>query len=110
VVNITGLSGQDESESVVKMDQNIQQLEKGLNMPTYISESGGFLTQYHSKKIFRILDEAKKNNCNSEFILEELVREGDTLVFAKNLFKMFVIAAYLLIGITLVYFILNIIQ
>jgi hypothetical protein len=81
------------------------ELEKGINAPIFFSETGGFLTQSNTPKIIAIIKEAETRTCTSEELLEKLVSNGDIVTFAKNLFTLFVIAAILLIALTVFYFI-----
>jgi len=59
---------------------------------------GGFITQFDRKETRAILEEGLKNNWSAEDVLEKLLKEGDTLRYAKLTLMLYIVAALVLMG------------
>ena len=67
---------------------------EGHRLPLFPSKyGGGFITQFERKAIKAVLKRAVMNGWSAEKVLEETLKRGDTLLYARAVFLGFSIAA-----------------
>jgi len=64
--------------------------------PVYVSEDGGFVPRIESRPVAGVLKKAKDGQWSAEKVMQELVKVGDTLVYARNTFVSFGLASVIL--------------
>jgi hypothetical protein len=73
---------------------------KGINTGkyhlVYVSEEGGFVPRVESDSVECVLKKAKDEQWKAEKVMQELVKVGDTLVYAKYTFISFGLASIIL--------------
>jgi hypothetical protein len=83
-------------------------LEKGLNEPLFKSQTdGGFISQFERPVIQKILENAKEKSLSSEEVLEEVVKVGDTLQYAKKTFIAFGFSGVIFFLVIIFYVLIN---
>ena len=77
-------------------------LEKGIKSPIYPSKcGGGFITKFDRPVNKDVLEIAGKEEWNSEQVLDEVIKHGDTLKYARITFIGFSFAALALVVIVI---------
>jgi hypothetical protein len=69
----------------------------GKYRPVYASQHGGFLPRIERAPSENILNKAKREQWSAEKVMQELVKVGDTLAYARYTFVSFCIASFALI-------------
>lgn len=73
-------------------------IDTGKYHPVYASRYGGFVPRIERAPVESILDKAKYGQWSAEKVMQELVKVGDTLAYARNTFVSFGIASIILSG------------
>jgi len=73
-------------------------IDTGKYHPVYVSEEGGFVPRIESNSIEGVLKKAKEKQWKAEKVMQELVKVGDTLVYARYTFAAFGLASIILAG------------
>jgi hypothetical protein len=76
-------------------------IDTGKYHPVYPSQYGGFVPRIESKSIEGVLKKAKENpqkQWKAEEVMQELVKVGDTLMYARYTFASFGLASIILAG------------
>ena len=67
--------------------------ENGVQQPTYPSKhGGGFITEFERPRMRALLDQARAESWSAEKLLDEILKVGDTLRYAKMTFGGYAVA------------------